>query len=372
LTLVLSLIGFLAYARHYLQDQSSFPPLKMLFEFLVCLTCFYPWVAFAPMVFRLERTYPVGVARWQGNLACLAAIGLPFSYTTALVAQTLYGLVEVLFHEAVTLPNPWWKVPLREVAVQLVLYWTAVGGAYVIRNLIQLREREQQAARLALEKSQLEASLRQAELEALRSRLNPHFLFNCLQNISVLTNEDPTAAGRMLTRLGLLLRTALRQNEGPETTLAFEIDLTKNYAAIENIRFGEHLTVLYDIAPQTEAALVPTFLLQPLIENAILHGLEGIRAGVISIRSAVEFGNLVIAVTDNGIGFQSKGVAEIKFGVGLASTFERLQKMYPDRHSFSIRPLPEGGTEVRICLPLHFENSHTEPVGDEQTPIVGR
>ncbi len=343
----------------------------MAFDFLMWLTCFYPWGAFSPVVFRLERSYPLGASRWPRNLAILAAFGVPFSFAAAVVTQSLFALLEILFHQAVSLASPWSKVPLREVTVQVVLYWTTVLGAFVIRSLIQLREREQQAAKLALEKSQLEASLRQAQLEALRSRLNPHFLFNCLQNISALTNEDPSAASQMLTRLGLLLRTALRQNEGPETTLAFEIDLTKNYVAVEKIRFQDRLTVLFDVAAETEAALAPTFLLQPLIENAIVHGLEGIRAGIISIRSAIESENLVLVVADNGTGIPAESAANIKFGVGLASTCERLQKMYPDRHSFSIRTLPEGGAEVRISLPLHFTNARMGAIGNEQTTIVG-
>jgi LytS/YehU family sensor histidine kinase len=129
---------------------------------------------------------------------------------------------------------------------------------------------------------------------------------------------------------------------------------------------------LFDIASDTELALVPTFLLQPLIENAIVHGLRRTQAGVISIRSASESGKLMLAVADNGIGLAAASPADIKVGVGLTSTCERLQKMYPGSHSFSIRPLPEGGTEVSIALPLHFEPATTEALGNEQTTVVDR
>ena len=144
-------------------------------------------------------------------------------------------------------------------------------SAYAIRSLIQLRNREREAAQLALEKAELETSLRQAELETLRTRLNPHFLFNCLQNISVLAEEDPKIANQMLTRLGELLRTALRQNAAPEIPLDAEIALTKSYIAVEKVRFSDRLSVLFDVASESVQALVPTFLLQPLVENAITN-----------------------------------------------------------------------------------------------------
>jgi two-component system, LytTR family, sensor kinase len=372
LAVIWTVFGCLAYARHFLLDHNTAPPDKMVLEFLVWLTCFYPWIAMGPLVFRLERRYPLGNTDWARNLGWLTAASPLLGYLGAIFTKLLYLSLQIVFHEPLSAQTWWWRVPLREVAVQIALYWTTVGGAYVVRSLIQLRDREQQAAKLALQNSHLEATLRQAELEALRSRLNPHFLFNCLQNISVLTIEDPGVASQMLSRLGVLLRTALRQNDGPETTLALEVDLTKNYVAVEKIRFADRLTVLFDIASATELALVPTFLLQPLIENAIVHGLRRTQAGVISIRSAIESGKLMLAVADNGIGLAAASPADIKVGVGLTSTCERLQKMYPGSHSFSIRPLPEGGTEVGIALPLHFEPAGTEAFGNEQTTVVDR
>ena len=153
--------------------------------------------------------------------------------------------------------------------------------------MFQLREQERRAARLALEKSQLEAGLNQAQLEVLRARLNPHFLFNSLQNISVMTGQDPQTASRMLTRLGDLLRAVLRQDSQPETTLREEIALTRSYVALEQMRFGDRLNVGFEIAPDAQEALVPCFLLQPLIENAVVHGLRGVRkTGVITVSAA--------------------------------------------------------------------------------------
>jgi two-component system, LytTR family, sensor kinase len=143
----------------------------------------------------------------------------------------------------------------------------------MIRSLIGLHEKERLSAQLALEKAQLESSLRQAEFETLRMRLNPHFLFNSLQNISTLAQENPKTAAQMLTKLGDLLRITLKGDIQSETPLDKELALTQAYVAVEKMRFGDRLSVLIDVARGTERALVPSFLLQPLVENAIRHGL---------------------------------------------------------------------------------------------------
>lgn len=373
LSLVWIVIGSLSYARHYLQDYSAAPPPRLVYDYLTWLTCFYPWIAFAPLVFRVERRFPLGADGWFRNLGSLLLASFPFVYGGAVIAQLLYVMVQIFFRESTVLTSPWWRPPMGEMAVQVALYWTTVCGAYMIRTVIQLHQREEQASRLALEKSQLEATLRQAELETLRARLNPHFLFNCLQNISVLTREDPHAASQMLARLGTLLRTALRRDGTPETTLAAEVELTKAYVAVEKIRFADRLAVMFDVTAETETAMVPSLLLQPLVENAILHGLQGIdHKGLVSVRSGIEADRLVIAVTDNGVGLAVKNPREMELGVGLASTCERLQKMYPNQHSFAIASIPEGGTQVRIALPLRFTITRAGVIPDEQTAPVAR
>jgi two-component system, LytTR family, sensor kinase len=373
LLLVWTAIGSLSYARHYLQDYSAAPPARVIYDYLTWLTCFFPWIAFAPLVFRVERRFPLGAAEWLRNLGWLILASVPFVYGGAVLAQLLYVTVQIVFRESMVVMSHWWRPPKGEMAVQVALYWTTVCGAYVVRTVIQLHQREEQAARLALEKSQLEATLRQAELETLRARLNPHFLFNCLQNISVLTREDPQAASQMLARLGTLLRSALRRDGTPETTLAAEVELTKAYVAVEKIRFADRLAVMFDVPAETETALVPSLLLQPLLENAILHGLRGIdRKGLVSVRSGIEADRLIISITDNGAGLPVKNPNEMELGVGLASTCERLQKMYPNQHSFSIDALPEGGTQVRMVLPLRFSTPYQTAIPDEQIAPAAR
>jgi two-component system, LytTR family, sensor kinase len=189
-------------------------------------------------------------------------------------------------------------------------------------------------------------------------RLNPHFLFNCLQNISTLSNKDPKTAGQMVTRLGDLLRVAMKHQSEAESTLETEMTIADAYIAIEQMRFGDRLSVLRELQPGTERALVPAFLLQPLLENAIIHGLRAENnTGLIWIKSYRDSSQLVLTVSDNGAGLSNSQMAELELGVGLGSTCERMQRMYGQRHSFSMRSLPEGGTEVRITLPFRKDDS---------------
>jgi sensor histidine kinase YesM len=261
----------------------------------------------------------------------------------------------------------------REVPTAETIFWCSVAGGYFIRTLIQLRNQERMTARLALEKSQLEAGLNQAQLEVLRARLNPHFLFNCLQNISVMAKQDSRTASGMLTRLGDLLRAVLRQDSQPESTLREEIELTRAYVALEQMRFGDRLHVDFKIAQEVQRAMVPCFLLQPLIENAVNHGLRGVRkTGIITVSAAGEGGELILTVIDNGIGPPEEDPARMKIGIGLRSIRERLEKMYPNNHSFSIRKSADGGAEVRIAIPLHFADSEDRSPGDEHNSVADR
>jgi LytS/YehU family sensor histidine kinase len=172
--------------------------------------------------------------------------------------------------------------------------------------------------------------------------------------------------------LGDLLRVAVKRNAEPESRLEDEISLVETYVSIETMRFRDRLKVTFDVAKETEAALVPTFLLQPLVENAITHGLRNEqKAGLIRIGSRLETGRLVLKVADNGSGISKEQIAELQVGIGLGSTCERLARMYPDQHTFSIHRLPEGGTEIRISLPLRRKRAPEES-SREPTSTIDR
>jgi hypothetical protein len=358
LLLVWTAVGVLTAARYYL-PFGRFGPASgkdFLPTLLSCVIFYYPWVFLTTLVFRLERRFPLGAPGWPKRAATLAAISVPFCLAVSPLMVALFFAPGWAFG---TMPRgmrfgfSWFShFPVAE-----IVFWCSVAGGYFSRTLFPLHEHEQRAARLAVEKSQLEASLNQAQLDALRARLNPHFLFNSLQNISVLTKQDPQTASRMLAVLGDLLRAVLRRDSQPESTLREEIELTRSYVALEQMRFADRLRVTFDIAEKAQAAMVPCFLMQPLIENAITHGLKGVqKEGVIAVRAVSDGDQLVITVVDNGIGPPADSNA-MKVGIGLGSTCERLARMYQERHSFSMRKPPEGGTEVRIAIPLRFADS---------------
>jgi LytS/YehU family sensor histidine kinase len=294
-------------------------------------------------------------------LALHAIISIPFCLVASPLMLGTFLAVVYAFHGQMRM---FWSGMswLLEFPVAEIIFWCSVAGGYIVRTQFQLKEQERTAARLTLEKSQLASSLKQAQLEVLRARLNPHFLFNSLQNISVLARQDPPTASRMLTRLGDLLRVVLRKDSQPESTLREEIELTQAYVALEQMRFGDRLHVNFEIAQEAQQALVPCFLLQPLIENAVVHGLRGVRkTGIITVSAVILEGQVVLAVTDNGIGPPAEDPAEMKIGVGLQSTCERLERMYPNNHMFSIRKIAEGGTKVSIAIPLRFADFEDEP-----------
>jgi two-component system, LytTR family, sensor kinase len=351
--LIWTVIGVLTHVRNYFLFPAK-PEMWGLSALVACAACYYPWIVFTPIVFRIERRFPMGADKWARNLVLLAIVSVPFCLLASpLMLGSFVAVVSAL-------RDPVWMSRLkfswyREFPVAEAIFWCSAIGGYFIRTLIQLREQERKATQLALEKAQLEAGLNQAQLEVLRARLNPHFLFNSLQNISVMTKQDPQTASRMLTRLGDLLRAVLRQDSQPESTLQEEIALTQAYTALEQMRFGDRLHVDFKISPEVQQAMVPCFILQPLIENAIIHGLRGARkTGIICVSALRQERALVLTVTDNGIGLPAEDSAEMKKGVGLRSTCERLARMYPDRHAFSIRKHVEGGAEVRIEIPLRL------------------
>ena len=350
-----SAIGALTSARYHLPFGQTADH-NLIQGLLGCMACYYPWAVLTPLVFRIEGRLPLGTPGWPRRLGLLAAISVPLCLLAAPLMDASFAAVRYAFGAPDWLPRgalSWFgEFPVAE-----TIFWCSVAGGYFIRTLFQLHQQEQRATRLALEKSQLEASLNQAQLDALRARLNPHFLFNSLQNISVLTKQDPQTASRMLTVLGDLLRAVLRRDSQPESTLREEIELTRSYVALEQMRFGDRLRVTFEIADEAQQAMVPCFLMQPLIENAILHGLRGARkTGIITVRATRAEGQLLIAVTDNGMGPPADS-SGMKIGVGLGSTSERLARMYPEGHGFSIQRLPEGGAEVQIAIPLRFPNS---------------
>ena len=210
--------------------------------------------------------------------------------------------------------------------------------------------------RLQAHAAQLQATLQgqlaEARLAALRSQIDPHFLFNTLNAVSSLVERDPKGVRRMIARLSELLRLRLEGANEPETTLDRELDTLSRYLEIMQIRFQKRLEVVMDIATESREALVPTLVLQPLVENAIKHGLSQNEAGGrLEIGAHVDGARVVLTVRDNGGGIGSSNAEGD--GIGVRNTRERLQQLYGDDHSFTLRNADGGGAIATVSLPFH-------------------
>lgn len=208
----------------------------------------------------------------------------------------------------------------------------------------------------------LQAQLAQAQLQALRMQLDPHFLFNSLHAISALVHDDPDGAEIMIARLSDLLRLSLDSSRVQEVPLSQELKYLDLYLEIERTRFADRLSVFFDIDPATTGALVPNFILQPLVENAIRHGIGNkMSDGRVSITSLLRDGSLMMKVSDNGPGLaeDDEGTSG-RVGVGLATTRARLERLYGNAQSLVLQNVGSGGVEARILLPFRPSEAPSE------------
>jgi len=241
---------------------------------------------------------------------------------------------------------------LREYPIDLLAYWIVIGFVYASRYYSELAAREVAAAKL-------EASLAEARLEVLRRQLSPHFLFNTLNAISVLAlRGDNDAVIETLSRLSDLLRFAIDETHPQTVPLSEELNFLDGYLAIQQVRFDDRLRVELKIAPQTLDALVPFMILQPIVENAIEHGISAQCEGsTITIKADIEHDELHLLVSDSGPGFKFEHRTRPSRpangnGIGLANTRQRLDQLYGARHLIEYGPSPSGGASVAIHIPF--------------------
>jgi signal transduction histidine kinase len=230
-----------------------------------------------------------------------------------------------------------------------LVYWLILGAWQAYRYYDHYL-----AGELRLER--LEKSFSEARLNALRMQLEPHFLFNALNTISSQVERDPRLARRMIEHLGDLLRLSLESKDRQEVPLAEEIAFLDHYLAIQKIRFGDHLRIETQIAPEVKYASVPSLFVQPLVENAIRHGISRRASGGTVIVSAQRDGDrLDIRVLDDGVGLPADWTLENSGGVGLSVTRQRVAGLYPEGETcFAVNRRAGGGTEVEISLPLRW------------------
>ena len=303
------------------------------------------WALVLPFLIRCVRRFPLkGPKRTQH-------VGI------RLILVAVLGTVVALAHWAVIFPTyfpyrasfPTFQVVLRSELFRFLPYDVLVGIVMItaIEAWLVFQELQQERMRAM----DLERQLAVSRLEALRTQLRPHFLFNTLHTIAGLTIEDPPTARRMVIALGDVLRSTLKDTGERMRPLAEELEFSDLYLGIEKLRFCDRLVLNYDIEPSAARALVPQFLLQPLFENSIRHGASRM-IGACEIRFSArrERNSLHIDIHNDGPK-RDPSLGPPRFGVGLSNTTKRLRIHYGERHTFQYSDLPEGGVQIKITIP---------------------
>jgi len=320
--------------------------------FLVESIYAYIWAALTPFILWLARGFPIERWKWIRSLLLHFGASLLIGFGTRVLHDLmLFSLVA----------DSSGKLSISRLLMNVyfmtdygvMIYWLILLISYAFDYQRRYREGEVRATRL-------EAQLAQAQLQALKMQLHPHFLFNTLHSISALVHKDANAADRMIARLGDFLRLTLENSGAQEVSLSQEIEFLKCYLEIERIRFEDRLTVQMQIEPQTLDARLPNLILQPIVENAIRHGIAPrTSSGRIEIEARRLNGTLQVQVTDNGPGLASDSNSGtiVKEGVGLANTQARLKQLYGDRHRLDLANTARGGLTVTLEIPFREEVS---------------
>ena len=304
----------------------------------------YGWALFWPVIARVCRALDRPDHRWRQLLCQLASAAL-FSLAHCIILMCGARIEAWALESGMS----WWAL-LKVVFINhfhsnVFTYATLVGIWHAIDYYQRLVQRERQASQMAVR-------LAQARLHALKMQLHPHFLFNTLNGIAALNYENPQAANRMLSRLSELLRITLDEDGAQEVSLRKEVDFCRRYLELEGVRLGERLIVRLEIAPEALDAKVPSLLLQPLIENAIEHGIAPFAVpGRLLISAQRVNERLCLSVRDSGPGLGAVSLSDPPRGIGLSNTRARLEQLYGAKHSFKLRTPEEGGLEVHITLP---------------------
>lgn len=313
-------------------------------EALHALTEYGVWALITPAVFLLSRRFPLERPHLLRN------VGLHI--LVAVAVAVLVDLVDHISHNVLVPSAPHRPVSLLfmlqgfHVLAEVLLYFLILAAGFARDYFLRYRERLHESARL-------QTQLAEARLQALRMQINPHFLFNTLHTISTYLERDPRGVRRMIARLSELLRYTLDKTDVKEIPLSQELEFLEGYLDIQQIRF-DTLEVSCNIEPEVREALVPTLILQPLVENAIKHGVSEIEdGGRIELAARREGGVLHLSVRDNGPGMRgASGDGAFLFGIGLRNTKERLQSLYGDAHELALES-DAAGVVARISLPFH-------------------
>jgi two-component system LytT family sensor kinase len=311
--------------------------------------CWY-WALVTPAIFLAVHHFPIHGDRLRKNLAIHFGLFVTFTLLHGLYRLPLNGLVyPTMVNPGV--PKLFLNYVLTNLMDNLFVYGLVAGVAHAIDYFQEFKSKELKAA-------ELQAQLTVANLQALKSQIQPHFLFNTLNTISALMHEDIEAAENMMTDLSDILRRTLENGDVQETTVREEMEALEPYISIQRTRFQDRLSFEMDVVPEAMAALVPTMVVHTLVENSMRHGI-GPRAGPgkVRVQIAKSNGSLKIAVKDNGQGLSAPIEEAYEKGIGLKNTRERLRQLYGEEFNLELRNLEESGFGAFVTIPFRTEGS---------------
>ena len=350
---VWTFIGIVFTLQSYFTSFRSEKPTPLFDSLYVQMTWSYLWALATPLVLWAATRLPIERNNWMRS----ALLHVPLSIVLSAFLTAL-GHVLLWFYWGWSMGRPF---SFERMGRFVVANFSEGIGIYLLIALTSYafsyyrRYRESQVKTLLLE-----AQLSQSQLHALKMQLHPHFLFNTLHSISALLNKDTESARKMITRLGDFLRLTLDNSGSQEVTLQQEMEFLSCYLEIERIRFQDRLVTHMDVPHQTLDAKVPNLILQPIVENAIRHGIASRSTpGLIEIGAEQRNGTLRIQVRDNGPGLPTHRTSEnlFKKGLGLANTETRLERLYGAAHRFDFSNNPAGGLVVTLEIPFHKDDA---------------
>jgi two-component system LytT family sensor kinase len=341
--LVFTAFGLLDFGYRYLDALSRNHPHEVGMRLLEQLTGAYTAGLLFPFVLWVTRRFSFLKLRWyqalRWHLGAMAVYGVVHTKLMEVsrdLLAPLFGLGSYDYGIMV------WRYPM-EASRQVTVYATWVVAITLYDHYRRARKNELAAA-------ELQAKLAEAQLQNLRLQLHPHFLFNTLNTISSVMYEDVERADAMLTRLCDLLRRALRPADSQEVSLNEELMLLELYVDLMRARFGDDLTVAYDVDAGARDAFLPQLILQPLVENSIRHGGNPVTSRVdITISARRDNGHLLLEVSDRGPGLRETTTK----GIGLSNTAGRLESLYGEAHSFVLDNRDGGGFRATLRVPFH-------------------
>ncbi len=309
------------------------------------------WALLTPIPLFLARRYPLRKPHFTRDILLHLGAALLVS-----AIHVLYDVGQNMFFDAVNDRETSFRQTFGYIAP-----YNSHANVFVYAAIVGLWRMWDATRRLDIERSRsavLQQNLAESRLRSLQARLRPHFLFNALHTGAGLVERDPRAARALLQRLGDLLRQSLTLDSRLEVTLKEEIEFVRAYLEVEAQRFGDRLRFRIDVASDVDGCLLPPFLLQPMVENAVKHGIEQCsQGGLVEVLAEREGSNLVLQVNDDGPGVQAPSGE----GVGLSTTQARLSEMYGEAATLALIPRDPVGTSVKIVIPARSERDGELP-----------